>query len=262
MTDISLPSQAQIDAVLSPDGIPVEAPPDLSVELPGGYIDGTGRLLKKAEVRELNGEDEEALARGGNSSSFIRYFNTILSRAVVGIEDIEPDHAVLQGLLMGDRMMLLLAIRRVTYGDDVEMSLTCPKCNAEFDVAIELDKDVEIREMEDPMKRTHEVPLRKEHVATVRFINGADQEAALGDGKRTVAEQNTILLSRCITHLDGKPVIGDDLILRMGLQDRKTVLQFLTDSQPGPLLEEVSVPCSVCGEVSPLPLSIEDLFRY
>lgn len=262
MTDFTTPpSQAEIDSVLADDGISAPAPPDLEVELPAGFIDAAGNLLKKAQVRELNGEDEEALARGGNSSSYVRYLHTVLSRAVVRLGEQEPDYAMLQGLLMGDRVMLLLAIRRVTYGEDVEYKLTCPKCDEDFDVVVELDKDVKIREMEDPYKRTHDVPLRKGK-ATIRFINGADQEAAFGDGKRTVAEQNTVILSRCVTHLDGQPVVGDTPIRQMGLQDRSTLMRFLADNQPGPLLGEVSVPCSSCGEISPLGMSIEDLFRY
>ena len=40
------------------------APSDNEVVLPGGFISPGGILAKSAEVRELNGADEEAISRG------------------------------------------------------------------------------------------------------------------------------------------------------------------------------------------------------
>ena len=250
------------ERILADDGnIPITPPPDTEIELPAGLITGDGRLLRTAEVRELTGEDEEYLARGGNSSSLSRYFHSILTRAVLRIGNLEPDYAMLQGLLIGDRSTLLLGIRRATYGDDYEIELTCPKCDFEFGVAIELHKDVPIRVMENPMVREHTVELRHGVLAKVRFPNGADQEAALSDNRRTIPEQNTIILGRCVTEIDGRPIIGDETVRKMGLQDRATLMKFLADNQPGPQFGEVSVPCSSCGESSTVALSMEDLFR-
>ena len=47
------------------------APSDSSVKLPGGFIKGTD-LVTTAEVKELNGADEEAIARAGSTGKALQ----------------------------------------------------------------------------------------------------------------------------------------------------------------------------------------------
>lgn len=256
------PEQASeaAQSLLAPDPVTIQPPPNTTVILPAGVITSDGRLVREAEVRELNGEDEEALSRGGASSTPIKYMNTLLSRAVVSIDGRQPDPLALQALLAGDRTALLMGIRRATYGDDIDMALECSKCQGKFEATVNLVEDVKTRSLDNPMQRESEVLLRSGKYASVRYINGADQEYAYGDGTLTLAEQNTRLLSRVVTKIDGKPVLGEDPIRKMGLQDRNTLLRWVNDNAPGPLLGEVSVPCHFCGEVSPLAIGLLDLF--
>ena len=51
-------------------------PSDTSVDLPGGYINAAGEVIRGAEVRELNGRDEEAISR---ASTLGKALMTILS---------------------------------------------------------------------------------------------------------------------------------------------------------------------------------------
>ena len=39
----------------------ITAPSDNTVELPGGYLNAAGEVIRIAEVREINGKDEEGL---------------------------------------------------------------------------------------------------------------------------------------------------------------------------------------------------------
>ena len=59
-------------------------PSDTSVTLPGGYLSATGEIVTTAEVRELNGTDEEAIAK---SNSIGKAILTILNRGTVKIGD-------------------------------------------------------------------------------------------------------------------------------------------------------------------------------
>lgn len=265
VTDPSLnPEEAAqaVDALLAPEPTVATPPPDTTVNLCGGYLDATGVLHRTAVVRELNGEDEEALSKGKAGQSWQNTQNAILERAVLSVGSIpEPPPQMLMDLLVGDRLDLLLAIRKVTYGDDVEMHLVCPKCSREFDVVVELDKDIKRRQMEDPLKRAFEVKLRRDRVAEVRLWTGADQDFAW-DPDITMAEHNTKLLQRCLMKLDGQPVVFHEQVAKkMGIKDRQTIIDFLIEHQPGPLLGEVSVPCSFCGESSDLTLNMAELFR-
>jgi hypothetical protein len=88
----------------------VTLPSETLVDLPGGLI-FNGEVIKTAEVRELNGRDEEAIGRQGASA---RIWNTILTRAVVSIGNLPASEDLLDKMLVGDRDALLLGIFRAT----------------------------------------------------------------------------------------------------------------------------------------------------
>lgn len=250
-----------VQSLFEPEETEAAPPPDTTVTLCGGYLDSNGLLHRTAVVRELNGEDEESFARGKASQSWLATQTAILERAVLSVGTIEPPSpVVLLDMLLGDRTDLLLAIRQVTYGDDIEMHLACPKCAKEFEVVVELSKDIKRRPMEDPLKRAFEVKTRK-GTAEVRLLTGADQLFAWSLDA-SIPEQNTKLLQRALLKIDGQPVhFTEQVAKKMGVKDRQTIIEFLLDNQPGPLLGEVSVPCSACGESSDLTLSMAELFQ-
>lgn len=256
MADANEPS-ADVQPVL------IERPPDCSVQLPGGLmVNPMEEPIQDAEVRELTGADEEALSKADAMRNPARYIQTLLSRAVVRIGPYEPptkDH--LAALLIGDRNALLLGIRKATYGNEMEISVTCPGCDQVLDITFDLDKDIPVRALPDPSKRLFEVELRHGSKAKVSLPCGGDQDAVLAGGaKRTISEMNTLMLSRCINEIDGRPVTIATA-RAMGMQDRRTVLDFLSEHQPGPRLEEVNEECPACEVKIPVPLDLFDMFR-
>lgn len=240
----------------------IERPPDCSVTLPGGLVLLSGEVVHDAEVRELTGADEEALSKADAMRNPARYIQTILGRAVLRVGDYEPPSKdVLSALLIGDRNTLLLGIRKATYGHTMEVSTTCPGCDEELDIEFDLNQDIPIRTLEDPAKRIFTVELRNGRQARVALPCGGDQDAVLADGKRTVSEMNTLMLSRCVQEIDGQPIMGVNAVRNMGLADRRKILDFLAATQPGPQLEEVSEECPACGRSVPVPLDLFGLFR-
>lgn len=243
--------------------IVIDRPPDCSVVLPGGLlVDPQGEPIRDAEVRELTGADEEALSKADAMRNPARYIQTLLTRAVVRLGPYEPpskDH--LAALLIGDRNALLLGIRKATYGTEIEMSITCPRCEQVLDIVFDLDTDIPVRALPDPSKRLYEVELRRGRKAKVSLPCGADQDAVLaGDSRRSVSEMNTLMLSRCIHEVDGQSMTVA-AARSLGMQDRRTVLDFLADQQPGPRLEEVNEECPACETKIPVPLDLFDMFR-
>jgi hypothetical protein len=243
---------------LKSDPVPVPVPPDTTVNLPGGLINLHGQLIDTAEVQELNGEDEEFLAKEKGSDTVPKIITSILCRGVVQLGDFPLNRTTFNSLLVGDRLALYIGIRRATYGNDVPLSLICPVCNTTFAVAVELH-DLEVRQMEDRTKRTFEVSLRHGGVAEVRLMTGDVHEAM--EEAKIAAEQNTIVLSKTITKLNGSQIIDKAAVLRLGSMDRRNIIKALSDNQPGPILEGIKVPCSACGEVREITLSVIDLFR-
>lgn len=239
----------------------IQRPPDCSVVLPGGLLDMDGNVVTDAEVWELTGEDEEALAKADATKNIGRFISTLLKRGVVRIGEEEPvSKGTLDSLLIGDRDMLLLAIRKATYGHEMEYGTRCPYCFEQLEAVIDLNTDVPIKKMDEP-KHSYEVPLRNDKKAVVRLAQGEDQDKILSLVGKSVPEMNTALLGSCVLTIDGNPTQGAASVRALGMQDRKTLLDFITAEQPGPKYEEVKINCPACEREVSLDIDLGVLFR-
>jgi hypothetical protein len=235
-----------------------------TVELPAGYISSDGVLHQTAEVRELNGYAEEKLSRLSAENNTASYVTELLLAGVVRIGDENTTREMLKSLLIGDRDALVIAIRQVTYGNNLEFKLTCTSCKEASDVVIELDKDIEVRPLEDPMQRVFTVELRNGRTAKVGLLNGVAQEAFTKNfDKKTTAEINTAMLAKSVIEVNGLPVRGnEDTVRALSTADRTTLIEFIANNQPGPQFKEIEVPCANCGAEYPISLGLSDLFRF
>ncbi|MDX3260698.1 hypothetical protein PV336_15875 [Streptomyces sp. MI02-2A] len=237
--------------------------------LPGGYVSAGDytNVRYDAEVRELTGADEETITKARNAG-LGKFISTLLQCGTVSVGDSKADAALLSALLLGDRDMLLLEIRRATYGDEVVWDrFSCPFCAEEFRLSITLD-EIPIRRLTDPTERVFEVPLRRGRKAFVRLPVGADQDAILAIAERTnESEQNTVLLSRCIVSVveadgDENAVTGNVEFARsLGIVDRKSILDAIEEKQPGPQYNDIKFTHDACGKEVPLFISAGDLFQ-
>ncbi|MEU5425160.1 hypothetical protein AB0H73_06075 [Streptomyces olivoreticuli] len=247
--------QVLTESVGPPPAPPV--PNDCLVTLPVGATINA-QLVRAAEVRELTGEDEEALA--SVSTNTLRFFSKVLERGFVSVGDTKPSPELTKSLYVGDRDALLLAIRRVTFGSELEMTgVSCPGCHASVDVTIDLATVPERGLPEGP----HTVQLRG-GMAYVTFPTVADQEHILADPDASDAVKNTRLLEKCLDRIeapDGTVVKGSaDVARKLGIADRRKVLLYLADNAPGPQLMDISVEHDGCGKEIPLPLTLADTF--
>ncbi|MGW0626235.1 T4 family baseplate hub assembly chaperone [Streptomyces sp. NPDC002758] len=267
-------SNAAIAALLNDAGAQV-AKPEITLpaggnfSLPGGYVLGSDYASARydAEVRELTGADEEALTKA-RQSGIGKYVSTLLTAGTVSVGDEKTSAPLLSNLLLGDRDMLLLEIRRATYGDEITWDqYSCPWCGEEFRLTVTLD-EIPIRRLEDPSARIFEVPLRKGRKAFVRLPVGSDQEALLAVVDRTTdSEQNTLLLSRVlisVVEADGSEnaVTGNpDFARALGIMDRQSILDAIEKNQPGPQYNDVKFLHDSCGKEVPLYIKVGDLFQ-
>lgn len=241
---------------------PVPSPPlDPTVNLPGGYIDlMRGVVHTTAEVRELTGEDEEALARAGDNAA--KMIDLILQRAVVSVGGEAATPEILGGLLAADRDTLVIGIRRVTFGDEVTLNVRCPNCGSEHEDKISLTNDIPTSSLADPIgDRSFRLNLPSGRSATVTLVTGETQRALTASNEINQAVLNTRILKDCVQDLDGFPVVSDDQVRKLSIRDRNTILEEIRSRTPGPKLREVKRPCPACEVDIPLPLSLVDLFR-
>lgn len=265
-------SNAKIQAALEeakPDLPVVAFPPDDYVELPGG-LTRKDEVIRGVVVRELNGEDEEALARAVQTPNPFHFLNTLLDCGVVSIGDVQDVAKALKDLLVGDRDEAILGIRKATYGDDVEVfGWVCPSCSEEVSrISFSLTEDIHRVKLGNPLTDSvFEVPLRKGGSARVRLANGHDQTATFDDPKLLGPQRDDILLSRCILTLTDKDgtehsIAGfPSMVRKLSIPDRRAILKELSDRQPGPRYNEIKFRHDGCGDEVTLALGIRDLFR-
>jgi len=246
----------------------IEPPEDDLVHLPGGLVKG-GKVHRTAVVKELTGEDEEALARASQSLNPYHFIDRLLKCGVVQIGDL-PEHqteAHLKDLLVGDREQLILGIRRATYGEEVEVpDWRCSSCGNVATLTMELD-DIPSVSLSNPLEEiSFDVSLRKGGVARVRLATGEDHTAIYENKEITQAQRETILLSRCvmkITQPSGmeQNVAGYPSIVRnMSVPDRHKILRELRNRQPGPKYDDIHYTCEACGEEVTVVVGIGNLF--
>ncbi len=266
----------QVNAItaraLAPDeDVVITGPPDGSVQLLAGFIDPDGTRWTQAEVRELRGRDEEAMARAFATGDMTRYIDAIVKAGTVSIgpvsEGKELDQA-LDKLLVGDRDLLVLQIRRLAYGDTLMLTVKCPFCTVEFDVSYSFADDVPLKQfgiegVGDPTQRLFDIELPSGGVSEIRLTDGRAQKVVFTPEhmKKTDAEINTLLLAELLTSLNGKPVRGPGPVLDLSAKDRQHLLKWLSDSQPGPQYNEVKQECPDCVREFPLVVSLRDMFR-
>jgi hypothetical protein len=233
-------------------------PESPEVELPGGFVGKDGVVIKFATVRELTGRDEEAIARGGNRNLLL---NTILTR---GLEKLGYDAVTstdFDNLLAGDRDAILLGIRKITFGKTVDGEIVCPGCGELQDMLIDLDEDIEMVELDDPINgRVFEVDLKAGR-AVVGLPNGITQRKVMENASKSSAELVTIFLGGCLISINDQPSMGPSTAASLGILDRETLLTEITKRNPGPRLGAVVKACKACGEDISIPLSLAELFR-
>jgi DNA-directed RNA polymerase subunit RPC12/RpoP len=230
----------------------------------GVEIDGERRKL--VTVRELNGSDEEALARLDPTKGdqyYVLLMDLIIKRATESIGGVVPTPSDLGRLLMGDRDVIFLEIILATTGEEKEYEdVKCPECGETFNAHVGIRGVVEIHRLEEDGEPATDVVLRDGAVVHLRYPTGEDQMSLFQGkevAKKNTSERNTLLLGRCIDTVDGKTIRNAvEYARNLGMADRRTLVDALGD---GPRVEfkEVEVPCPECGSELPFKLSWADL---
>jgi hypothetical protein len=251
------------EAVAGPVPLIGEAP-NCHITLPRGVF-ARENWQRAVELRELTGTDEELMSKMREAGEI---FDTLIACGVVRIGELDlasmpmsERKMYLGRLLLGERDQLFLAIIRATYGDSKTLVFTCGNCDTSQDLVLDLTEDFKTRDVENVTDESFVFTTSKGERLDVRPATGADQQEVLGRKGASNAEQNTIVLSRCITAVNGGIVVDPMAYARgMSMRDRQALLDQLVNRQPGIDLS-VSVTCVECQEEQRFALSWGDLFR-
>lgn len=255
---LSMSVEEEVTEPEAPAKATVTPPPSGEVKLLAGlYNSFTGDITNTAEIRELNGVDEEALSK---ITDYGRGLLAILQRGTVKIGEEDATKDVLDQLLSGDREYLIMKIRIATFGEEIELNGPCPHCETENKFVINLEDDVKLDRLEDPSERSFAVNCKVGEVI-VEYPTGATQRKLITATDKTAAELDSMLLRDCILSINGVPLVNADQVKQLSMQDRRTLLTAITTKNPGPDLASLEKSCPSCGLEVPIPLSLADLFR-
>jgi len=231
----------------------IDMPTSVEVNLLRGYHNvASNEWLNKAIIRELTGEDEEALATYDlrNEVSYSEYMTALLKRAVLSIDDmlVKDNPNMVDDLIIGDRDLLFLGIIKATYGRYRVFNVTCQKCEGANDVTVDLEKDFAIKDKDKELnlRIPTSVKLKNGTSIELNYPTGGDSQYVSKKAK-TTAEQNTHMLARCAVLPGMSRPDAEAWARKLNLADRNTLVKSLLAVQPGPRMEEVDTQCAHCG---------------
>jgi hypothetical protein len=233
----------------------------LSGILPCGAIGPDGTPYEEFLVREMTGVEEDLLMGSG---SMLARLNGVIMNCLVGLgpwtaQDPAGQLAIRKAVphLPGmDRMVLLIALRRVSLGDLFDMQATCPNCGRTATYAVDLAA-LEVTPMPDRRVRTFEDTLPSGVVARWHIMTSMDEEWLAKVGKRSakgapVEDRATMGMLARVDAVDGvaldrvRDLPGARGIVRgMSLRDRNWLRDHMQGREGG-IDDSVEHTCSAC----------------
>jgi hypothetical protein len=162
-----------------------------------------GERIKEAFLRPMTGADQEFLLEVGATMAPAIRTSELLARCVQRIGREEPVTPTLAAeLVSGDREALLLHLRRITFGDRMDLVVRCPACAKNMDAPVRVSDLLVAPESDAPQYFERDLL----HCGTLRFRMpcGADQEAIAELARHDTAEAARVLLRRCMEKTIGE----------------------------------------------------------
>ena len=113
----------------------------MSYELPKGYVDDKGVLHREVSIREITGSDQEAMLSPQLKGNPARMLTALLARVIVRLGTLDKariDTAVTAAMVKSDRDFLILKLKEIDSGPEMEVDVECPDCSRKFKAAVDV----------------------------------------------------------------------------------------------------------------------------
>ena len=230
-------------------------------EMLAGYKDKDGVIHKEFTLREMTGKDEEAIHKSDVKSNGSKVVSVLLSRCVTRIGTLTPKslgkqkwEELIKSLLTGDQDYMLIQLRKMSIGDEIELNHVCPNkdCKAKLKTVLSID-ELEVvpfsgeRVIEFELPRGYKDKKGVLHkTGTLRLPTGLDREVLTPLAKTNLAKAETVMLTRLCKFDDGA-YIDDDVMGNLSIRDREYLQKLLQEHFFGVKLE-TEITCDSCGE--------------
>jgi hypothetical protein len=235
----------------------IVSPSDTTVELPGGYINAAGEVIRTAEVRELNGKDEETISKTNNLGKAIL---TVLQLGTVKIGNEPATDKILDDLLVGDRDAILLGILKATFGSKIKIPIFVD--GEDKLVEVDVNTDIKVKLLTDPINERVFTVKGKSIDYTVKLPNGVVQREMINNMEKTPAELSTIVLENTVVRIGENPVYSKSQVLALSVIDRRKIIDEINKRAPGPQFEDVVVVDPDTGSEVTVPINLGSLFQF
>lgn len=232
---------------------------EFEVFLPVGYTDQTGRIQRRATLRKMTGHEEALLYDASLTAG--QLVSELLRSCLLKIGLLETlDANLVTQLYTADRNYLLLELRRITLGDRLTATYTCPRCGGSIPVVEDLGQ-IEVRRLpEGEAVADIGVQLEDGYVdsqgvchqeVTLTLPRGVDEEFVAPLAARNLPRAQDVLLLRCIKQFGTLPkaaleAYGIKILRDLTLSDRQRLYAALNKQMPGVNFLR-AVECRQCG---------------
>ena len=228
-------------------------------EMPAGYLDSDGVLHKTFTIREMTGRDEEAISKSDLRQNGAKLITVLLERCVMSIGTLVKKEVgeikwkeIIKSLYVGDQDYIVLKIRELSMGGEIEVTHICPNCKASMKTLLDVS-ELEVEPFKGERLIQFELPKgyrdKKGNVhttGTMKLPTGYDREVLTPIAKKNVAQASTLMLTRLCKFDDGISVT-EDVMRDLTIRDREYLQKLLQENLFGVNLE-VDVTCVDCGE--------------
>lgn len=259
MTDLlnlTPPALAGIDGPAPAAGGRARPGRTFEVRLPVGLAGDEG-VHRDAVIRKMTGREEAILADRKFQRNGGKLVTELLAACTESIGGQPADRAAIRAMTSVDRNYLLIRLRAVTFGSELEARYTCPACGHVELVTEDLD-ELPVRQADGSMDC--EVDLLDGYVdrdgelhtdLRLRLPDGSDEEAVASQMRDNASTGKNALLGRCIVSLGTVPrsrieAMGSRILADLTLGDRRLIDRALAEAAPGVDLTR-NLECPDCG---------------
>ncbi|HJQ24876.1 MAG TPA: hypothetical protein VKA60_13240 [Blastocatellia bacterium] len=246
---------------------------EFDVELPVGYLDEDGRLHRSATLRKMTGHEEALLADRKLRHNGGALVTELLSSCVRRLGELTTiNRKVVAHLTSPDRNYLLMELRKITFGSELEANYACPHCGETSRVLHDLD-ELPVRRVNGEGVRDIVVELEdgwedkdgQLYLTMVfRLPNGVDEEKVAGALKENPSRGMNALLTRCMVALGDMPqarreALGTKVLSDLTMSDRALIESAFREETPGVDLSR-QIDCDACGRSFKASLDLTSFF--
>ena len=236
---------------------------EVELTLPIGFVDHDGNAQRNVVLRKMTGREEAILADRRNQRNGGKLVTELLYSCIVRYGDTPKNgQGTVAGMYSADRNYLLLRLRSITFGPELQARYTCPSCGEALQVTEDLD-ELPVRAMGEG-DSAEEIVVELEdgyvdrdgqvHTAlTLRLPTGVDEEAVAAQMRQNASLGKNALLARCLKTLGDIPrhrieALGTRMLSDLTMSDRRRIDRAINQAAPGvDLVREIE--CPGCGDV-------------